>query len=388
MSVPSRSKTTCSYAGVATRLTVGRGSRREGRAAAAGVRRPRVRELEPAAAQAAHVVDLGSAEMLRASGWHTGCSVQATSVKLPSLMRPASYYRPRALRRGAPLEAFAQTENVIAFCRVLVAATTLAVFVVDPRQPAFRPDLGWIVLAAYVGFSLLVFLLARRGYVKPEVRGWVVAADLGWIVVITLFTEGGATPFFLLGTFVISSVSVRWGLAVSAPITVLLALSYPGLILFAGHVIDAEAFPFARAHWFRPVYLLALGYLIAYLGEHERRSKQKLGLMLDLTTIFRRHRAPASGFTRLMRWALDYFAAQRALLVLRDPESGKFFAWDMTRRPTGSRIGLRITDGDPFPLPFAASTEGFLANELRPATALCYDVVSGAMQRKVIPPDV
>jgi len=309
-------------------------------------------------------------------------------VKLPSLMRPASYYRPRALRRGAPLEAFAQTENVIAFCRVLVAATTLAVFVVDPRQPAFRPDLGWIVLAAYVGFSLLVFLLARRGYVKPEVRGWVVAADLGWIVVITLFTEGGATPFFLLGTFVISSVSVRWGLAVSAPITVLLALSYPGLILFAGHVIDAEAFPFARAHWFRPVYLLALGYLIAYLGEHERRSKQKLGLMLDLTTIFRRHRAPASGFTRLMRWALDYFAAQRALLVLRDPESGKFFAWDMTRRPTGSRIGLRITDGDPFPLPFAASTEGFLANELRPATALCYDVVSGAMQRKVIPPDV
>src|SRR5579875_3800048 len=155
---------------------------------------------------------------------------------------------------------------------VLVAATTLAVFVVDPRQPAFRPDLGWIVLAAYVGFSLLVFLLARRGYVKPEVRGWVVAADLGWIVVITLFTEGGATPFFLLGTFVISSVSVRWGLAVSAPITVLLALSYPGLILFAGHVIDAEAFPFARAHWFRPVYLLALGYLIAYLGEHERRS--------------------------------------------------------------------------------------------------------------------
>ncbi|HLK10485.1 MAG TPA: histidine kinase [Candidatus Binatia bacterium] len=306
------------------------------------------------------------------------------------MMRSLSYYRPRALRRGAPLEAFSQTENIIAFCRVLLAATTLAVFIVDPRQPSFRPDLGLVVLSSYVGFSLLLFLLARAGYVKPEVRGWLVAADIAWIAVITLFTEGGATPFFLLNMFVISSVSVRWGLAASAPITVLLALLYPGLILFAGHVIDADAFPFARAHWFRPIYLLALGYLVAYLGEHERRSKQKLGLMLDLTTVFRRHRAPASGFTRLMRWALDYFAAQRALLVLRDPESGKFFTWEVARRPGGSRIGLRITDGEPFPFSFATSTEGFLANELRPGagTALCYDVVSGAMQRKAIAPDI
>jgi signal transduction histidine kinase len=306
---------------------------------------------------------------------------------MPSLF----LYRLRGLRRGTPLEAFSQTENIIALSRVLLAATTLAVVVVDPKQPSFQPDLGLLVLGSYVVFSFLALLLVRGGYVRPEsVSAPLVAADIAWIAVITLFTERGATPFFLLNTFVISSVSVRWGLRVSAPITVLLAFLYPALILAAGRWIDPEAFPFGRAHWFRPVYLLALGYLIGYLGEHERRSKRKLGFMLDLTTAFRRQRAPGWGIARLMRWTLDYFSAQGGVLVLRDPESGKYFTWNVVRRDGRLRIGLRITEQDPFPLPFAGVTEGFFANDVRPGTgtALCYDVMSGAMQRRTIPPDL
>ncbi len=306
------------------------------------------------------------------------------------MTRSFPLHRPRGLRRGAPLEAFSQTENIIALCRVLLAATTLAVVVADPRQPSFRPYLGLVVLGSYVGFSLLVFLLVRWGHVPARpARAWLVAADIAWIAAITLFTERGATPFFLLNTFVICSVSVRWGLRASAPITVLLALLYPAIVFAAGRWIDAEAFPLARAHWFRPIYLLALGYLIGYLGEHERRSKQKLRFMLDLTTAFRRHRAPGWSIARLMRWALAYFGAQRGVLVLRDPESGKYFTWEMRRADGNLRLGLRITETDPFPMPFAEPAEGFLANDLAPghATALCYDVVSGAMQRRTIPAD-
>src|SRR5437867_12563985 len=57
ISVPSRSKTTCSK----TR-TLGR----KGGAAAAGVGGLRIRELEPSTVQAAHEVDLGSREVRRA----------------------------------------------------------------------------------------------------------------------------------------------------------------------------------------------------------------------------------------------------------------------------------------------------------------------------------
>src|SRR5437016_3242791 len=143
-------------------------------------------------------------------------------------------------------------------------------------------------------------------------------------------------------------------------VTVVLALLYPGVFIVGGHVLGSDNIGFRRAHLFRPIYLLTLAYLIGYLGEYERRSKRKLGFMLELPAAFRRGRAPGRALSRLMRRTLDHFGAQRGLLVLRDPESGRYFTWDLTSRGGRRRLGLRITDADPFPLPFAADTEGLL----------------------------
>ena len=89
-----------------------------------------------------------------------------------------------------------------------------------------------------------------------------------------------------------------------------------------------------------------------------------------------------------MRRTLDHFGADRGLLVLLDPESGRYFTWDVSRRNRRMRLGLRITELDPVPLPFAGETEGLLVNDLRPGagSALCYDVLSGAIERKAIVP--
>ena len=69
---------------------------------------------------------------------------------------------------------------------------------------------------------------------------------------------------------------MRWGFAAAAPVTIFLAGLYPVLIFVASRWLEPDFFSVQRAHFFRPIYLVALGYLIAYLGEHERRSKQKL----------------------------------------------------------------------------------------------------------------
>jgi len=181
-------------------------------------------------------------------------------VLLPHRLRP---------RRGASLVAVSHTEKIIAFCRVLMAATTVVIAVVDPQQPSFEPELGYFVLGAYLVSSLLLFWLVRGEHVSQERMGYFsTATDILWILAITLFTERGATPFFLLNIFLISSVSVRWGFAVSAPVTLLLAALYPGLVFVAGHLLDGDVFSVHRAHLVRPLYLIVLGYLIGYLGEH------------------------------------------------------------------------------------------------------------------------
>ena len=298
--------------------------------------------------------------------------------------------RSRGERRGARLDALSRTEKIIAFCRVLLVVGTVAVVFVDPSQPSYRPEFGYTVLGSYFLFSVTLFFLVRGEHVRQEKVGrYSVVADIAWIALITLFTERGTSPFFLLHVFLLLSVSVRWGLAVTLPVTVLLAILYPAMILGAS-VFDPGEFVFHRTHLFRPFYLLVLGYLIGYLGEHERRSKRKMGFMLDLPAAFRRDRPPGPAIVRLMRRGLTQFSAERAVLVLRDPETGRYFTWDVTRHHGHGKVALRITESDPFPFPFTSATEAFVANDLRPGlgTALCYDVPSGAMARRAIAPDL
>jgi signal transduction histidine kinase len=280
---------------------------------------------------------------------------------------------------------------VIAFCRVLLAGTTLALDAVDPKQLPWTPHLATAVLAVYLAYSAALFLMVRSEIVRGRRVGpYSVVLDLVWITLITLLTDIGATPFFLLNVFVISGVSLRWGFVPAFAVTVLQACIYPPLIYAASRWLDPTVYTFHRMHLFRPVYLVALGYLIGYLGEYELRSKRKLSFMLELITALRDGRSAGRELARLMRSVLRHFEAPRCLLVLHDPESKRYFTWDLVRRDRRVRLRLRISERHPLRLDFASSTEAILANGLPQgaATALCYDIVSGAMQRKPMPADI
>lgn len=293
--------------------------------------------------------------------------------------------------RLVPLESLSRTERIIAFCRVLLATATLAVIIADPRQPSFRADIAYLLLSAYLAYSGVVFFLVRKDYLTKVPNAAVLATilDVVWVTVLTRFTEPGPGPFFLLHVFVISSVSVRWGLRATMAVTVLLAVLYPSMLL-AVHLGTGGAGDdpvFRRAYLLRPLYLLILAYLIGYLGEHERRSRRKLGFMLHVPEAFRL-RPAARGLARVMRDTLVYFESQHGILVLRDPETDRYFRWDVVRRGRRTRLGLRISETNPLPMGFAEPTWGFLANDLRPATgaAVCYDIHGDRVTRTRLPP--
>src|SRR5262245_34664138 len=112
-------------------------------------------------------------------------------------MEAVAASRPRSAHKGAPLAALSRTEKIIAFCRVLLALATVAIVIADPNQPSFAPDVGVMVLWAYLAYSIVLFALVRGEHVRQEQVGVVSAvADVFWVSVITLFTERGASPFF------------------------------------------------------------------------------------------------------------------------------------------------------------------------------------------------
>src|SRR5262249_61925538 len=96
------------------------------------------------------------------------------------------------------------------------------------------------------------------------------------------------------------------------------------------------------------------------------RAHTQLSFMLAPLAPVPRSPTPGRSITRLVRRALQFFDAGRGALVLRDPDSGRWFTWEIKRTARKVRVGLRITENDPCPLPFAGDTEGFLANDLRP----------------------
>lgn len=288
------------------------------------------------------------------------------------------------------MRAFSRTEKVVAFCRVLLAAATALIVLADPRLPGPLPKVTAAVLGGYLLFGAIVFWLVRSERVRQEVSApATVAADVVWITALTLLTERGASPFFLLHVFVILSVSVRWGFAATVRVCALLAVLYPLTAFAASRLVPGNLFDFQRYHIFRPVYLLVLGYLIGYLGEHELQAKRKLGLMLELMTTVRRRRPNGLLLGLLMRRVLRFFGAQHAVLTVQDPETRRYFTWHLEYAPGRRRFGLTITSEPRCVLPFAAGSEGILANDTRrgAGTALCYDPVTGALERRPVTAD-
>ena len=161
-------------------------------------------------------------------------------------------FRHRLLDTNATLTlgGISPTEKVIAFCRVLLSSATLAIMIVDPKAPLW-PIVAYPLVSTYVAISMVLFLLVRSEIVRGRKVGpYSVILDMVFGVLITLFTERGATPFFLLNLFVIASVSVRWGFKAAAPVTIFLAGSYPILVFVASRWLEPDFFSVQRAHFF------------------------------------------------------------------------------------------------------------------------------------------
>src|SRR5213076_209658 len=102
------------------------------------------------------------------------------------------------------------------------------------------------------------------------------AADIVWPAVISLFTDGPNSPFFLYFIFALLAAGVRWGMR-EALLTMVAATGAVGAEAFVltrtplAHFVKAQ-FNF-NGFIMRAVYLVIFGALIGYLAESENRRR-------------------------------------------------------------------------------------------------------------------
>lgn len=173
-----------------------------------------------------------------------------------------------------------RAERWIAAARLLLAATSLVAIQLDPQtQAATAGSATYAVLAVYVGYALVLLLLA---WTPTALRlPYQLATHVVDIAVYTLLVHnvhGPANPFFPYFTFALVVAAIRWQW-VGAVGTVAVALVLYGAIAIEAIAVRRdEDFQLTR-FVIRCVYLSVAAVLVGYLSALEANARAKLALL-------------------------------------------------------------------------------------------------------------
>lgn len=233
-----------------------------------------------------------------------------------------------------------RSERVIAVGRVVLSISALAIITVDPREPMYSISMLYSVLTAYIAYSaILLWIFSRRRLQVSATSKPILVADVGWFTLIVILSEGSTSPFFLLYLFAVCTAAIRWGVRTTVRVAAWSGALYLVSILIVRRLLLGPDFKIHTAHLMRPIYLVVLGYLVGFIGEHELSAKRRLLEMISVQREAGRSHSELFTLVRLLRHVVRFFGADYLLVQLRTSE-GNRLEWEGTRQ-SGHRMRLR-----------------------------------------------
>ncbi|WP_377728140.1 sensor histidine kinase [Pseudoduganella sp. GCM10020061] len=135
--------------------------------------------------------------------------------------------------------------------------------------------------------------------------------DCVWYFLITASSGGSDSYFVMLYVFPILVSSLRGGFDAGAVVT----LTATAMFVAAAHVADST--PELPPLLFRSSALMALGYLMARLGENRRQLRRRLDLLHSLTQVANPHFGVDRAITAMLEKTRQFFGAVRCVSVVR-----------------------------------------------------------------------
>jgi signal transduction histidine kinase len=165
---------------------------------------------------------------------------------------------------------FSQSSGrVVAIARLSLAALFLIATITDP---SISPPLGLkLVLAAYIAFATVVAgSIWNSWWIDMRIGAAAHVTDIMFFMIVVLWPEGYASPYFLFFVFLLLSAAIRWGWRATA----WTAAAVIPLYLVAGLVIaqpDRPGFELQR-FIIRSGYLVVLSAIVIWFGLRRRFS--------------------------------------------------------------------------------------------------------------------
>ena len=237
-------------------------------------------------------------------------------------------------------------ERFLAAARAFLALAALVAMWIDPTGPRRYATVAYALLSLYVLEAVGVLAMVRSWNDSSfRFRLTVHAIDVIWPALISVFTSGPDSPFYLFYTFVLLEAAYRWGLqATLATALVATALFISQTFFVSWHINPTLAIfkqPMDANAIMRGVYLLIMGYLLGYLGEEEQQLRNEASSIARVMAKVRAEVGMRGALQAIFDEMFDLFRSRRALLTVRDHNTGRAFVWEA--RKDGSTHDIEVT---------------------------------------------
>jgi len=230
------------------------------------------------------------------------------------------FLSPRLALRQRPGERI-EIERILALARVVLAVSSLAALELSSSESFREPALVLGLVVLYLGHAIaLLVLLWRWDVVSPRFPWTAQAADILWPCLISLFTNGPDTPFFLYFIFALLAAAFRWGM-VEALLTMavaIVALSGEAVALSQGWFGSPAAAKLDVDFIMRIVYLVVFSLLIGYLAESEKRRRAEASSIAQVLSQVQVEAGLKATLQAAMQELLRLFLGRELLLVARE----------------------------------------------------------------------
>jgi signal transduction histidine kinase len=209
---------------------------------------------------------------------------------------------------------------MVAAVRLVLASSALVILYIDPSEPDRFVSITYGALLLYTLYSASLYVLqVRYSSLSEPISSWSHWADVGWYLVLIALSSGTSSIFFFFFSILVAS--FHWGFASGLRVVIVSSALFTIVDYTtapSGHNFELNRF------LLRPIYLLVLGYIMAYWGGYEIVLKRRLALLKEVSLLsnprFGIHRTIGVILERLR----DFYDADACVLIMHDWDTGDF----------------------------------------------------------------
>jgi signal transduction histidine kinase len=238
-------------------------------------------------------------------------------------------------------------ERWLATARLFLAVSALVAIQMDPTELGH----SWAAYGLFVFYMangiLILMLLRRRQQSTSAFRLMVHAGDIAWPALISIFSEGPRTPFFLFFVFVLAAAAYRWGLwetlgTAAAEVALLWAESFIILHVRLGphgsvpwpllnglrvNTVDFEP----KRLFMLSVYLLVMGLLLGYLAEQQKHLRAEKAVVTGTLSRIRVEAGLTGTIEQIFREVMSMYGASQIVVASQESHSQRIFLGELNR---------------------------------------------------------